>query len=187
MNTLVINLPSRTDRLIQVTKELEGIDFTIVNGVEHTNPMLGIAQAHLNCIHIAKQREWDKVLILEDDVVLRKGALEYLNRALDKTPEDWNVLLGGLYECRKFTPTNEYWDKVGEFCGLHFYIVNANYYDKILEYDGVHHIDRWMNHKGTRGNCYVTKKFIATQRDGFSDNVKKRVDYSDKINRFPLL
>jgi hypothetical protein len=124
---------------------------------------------------------------MEDDVVLRPGAFEYLDHAINFAPEGWDILLGGVYESELLTPINEYWNKTGEFCGLHFYIVAERAYEKILKYNGKHHIDRWMNHKGKGLNCYVTKKFIATQRDGFSDNVRKVKSYSDNLKRFQLL
>jgi GR25 family glycosyltransferase involved in LPS biosynthesis len=184
---LVINLPERTDRLEQVKKELAGIDYQIVQGVINQSPMLGIAQAHVNCSMIAKANEWPRVLIMEDDVVLRNGAFDYLNTALENLPHDWDILLGGLYETKGLTKYNEYWNRVDEFCGLHFYIVNSKFYDKIIAYPGSAHIDRWMNYRGDKCKVYVTSKLIATQSDGFSDNVKKKVNYEDKIKRFSLL
>lgn len=78
---IVINLPERKDRLEQVKKELAGWDYTVINGVKASKPMLGIAQAHINAVMIASQNEWDKVLIMEDDIQLRKGAEQYLNEA----------------------------------------------------------------------------------------------------------
>lgn len=161
-----------------------------VSGVEHLNPMLGIAQAHINSILIAKQNEWPEVLIMEDDVVFqaREKTLSYLNEALKNVPEDWEVLLGGLYESRGLTKVNDYWSKTGEFCGLHFYIVKSSAYDKIIEgYDERTHFDRWVNKGGKKTKCYVLNKFVAIQSNGMSDNVKKVVDYSDKIKRYSLL
>lgn len=192
INKLVINLPGRKDRLEQFTNEMKWIDSFAqrVNGVEHLKPMLGIAQAHINCILLAKQNEWDKVLIMEDDVVFqaKEKTSAYLNEAFKHVPEDWDVLLGGLYESRGITKINDYWSRTGEFCGLHFYIVNSKAYDKIIEgYDEKTHFDRWVNKGSKKTNCYVTNKFIATQRPGFSDQRKKLVDDSDRIKRFQLL
>jgi glycosyl transferase family 25 len=185
-------LPSRTDRLKSFVEQIKYLDSYAqkVNGVEHDKPMLGIAQAHINSILIAKQNEWPEVLIMEDDVVFqaKEKTLPYLNEALKNLPEDWDVLLGGVYETRHLTKTNEYWSRTGEFCGLHFYIVNSKAYDKVIEgYDERTHFDRWVNKGGKKLNCYVTNKFIATQSNGMSDNVKKVVDYSDRIKRFSLL
>jgi hypothetical protein len=183
---IVINLPERTDRLELVKKELAGIEFILMPGVSNIKPMVGIGQAHINAVLIAKQNEWPSVLIIEDDLSLRKGSIPYLEEALKNVPEDWEILLGGIYEGR-LKKVNDYWASVGEFCGLHFYIVNSNAYDKVLTYDFKHHIDRWMNLRGERLKCYVLNKFVATQWDGFSDNIKKESKYSDKLKKFSLL
>jgi hypothetical protein len=184
---IVINLPSRKDRLEQVKKELAGWDYTIIEGVVNEKPMLGIAQAHINAVMIAQQNEWDQVLIMEDDLVLRPGAETYLNEALNNLPDSWDILLGGCYDCKQLSDHNKYWNQVGEFCGIHFYIVNKTAYQRFLDYDGHHHIDRWINLRSRVLRCFITKKFVATQRNGFSDNCKKEVDYSNKIAKYQLL
>jgi glycosyl transferase, family 25 len=187
---LVINLPQRTDRLELFKQELIHINshVQIINGIEHQNPMVGIGQAHINCILIAKQNEWDNVIIMEDDCIFqgKEKTLEYINNCLLNAPNDWDILLGGVYYSKKRSPFNDYWERIGEFCGLHFYIVNSKAYDKILEYDFTQHIDRWLNHNN-RLNCFVAKKFFATQRDGFSDNTKKKEDYSRLLKKYELL
>lgn len=181
LNKYVISLPHRTDRLSLVQKELEGWDYTVIPGVLKDNPVHGIAQAHLNCI-----QQPGHVLIMEDDIVLRNGAENHFNQALQHAPEGWDILLGGVYETKGLAPVNEYWDQLKGFCGLHFYLVNEKAKEKILNYDfnSNQHIDRWI---GKNFNCYVLKKYIATQRSGFSDNVKKEADYSHLIKKSQLL
>lgn len=188
---LVINLPYRTDRLELFNKEFNYISDSspqIVNGVIDPNPIKGIGQAHINCILIAKQKEYEHVIIMEDDCVFqgKEKTLDYINKCLLNAPNDWDILLGGVYYSKQRSPFNEYWERVGEFCGLHFCIVNSKAYDKILEYDFTQHIDRWMN-INNRLNCYVAKKFFATQRDGFSDNTKKKEDYKNLLKKYELL
>jgi GR25 family glycosyltransferase involved in LPS biosynthesis len=189
LNKLVINLPSRRDRLENVQSQLNGIEYTIIDGVIDSKPLLGIAQAHLNCIKHAKANNWSEVLIMEDDVVLRPNFEDHLNHCLYNLPTDWEVLLGGVYNKKSLIKHNDFWDKIGEFRGLHFYIVNQSAYDKILSYDPseMQHIDAWINRHGKRLNCYVTKKFVATQKAGYSDNVKATVDYSHLIGKNQLL
>lgn len=187
LNKFVINLSERTDRREQVEKELAGWKFSYAPGFMDKDPMKGIAKAHTSCIYNAQFLNWSEVLIMEDDVVIRKGAEEYLNEALNNVPEDWEILLGGVYESKGLTPFNDYWNRTAEFCGLHFYIVRNTAYNKILAYDNKLHIDRWMNYLDQGLRCYVLKKFIATQREGFSDNVKSYKDYSDKLKKFKLL
>lgn len=192
LNKLVINLPERTERLAEFKKELIYLpcsNIQVMPGVKDKTVYKGIAQAHLNAILLAKQNDWHEVLIMEDDCVFqgKEQTYDYLLNALEDAPADWDILLGGIY-FGNVVPFNNYWNKVGEFCGLHFYIVNSKAYDKILKYDGTQHIDRFMNSKN-RLNCYVTKKFLATQRDGYSDNQGKHVDLSHilKSNKYKQL
>lgn len=187
---LVINLPHRADRLELLKKELIHINANvqIINGIEHNNPMFGIGQAHINCILIAKQMEYEHVIIMEDDCIFQAQdkTLYYINKCLLNAPNDWDILLGGVYYSKQRSEYNDYWQRIGEFCGLHFYIVNSKAYDKILEYDFKHHIDRWLN-QNNRLNCFVAKKFFATQRDGFSDNTKKVENYKQLLDKYILL
>ncbi len=192
LNKCVINLPERPERLAAFKKELVYLpcsNLTVMNGVNHSVSLKGIGQAHLNCVLLAKQNEWPYVLIMEDDCVFqgKEQTYDYLLNCLSNLPENWDILLGGLYFSKLLTPVNEFWNQTGEFCGTHFYIVNSNCYDEILKYDFSQHIDRWMNWQGKGLKCFVTKKFIATQRDGWSDNVKAKVNYSSKLKNFKLL
>ena len=184
---LVINLPARQDRLDAVTAQLTSHVFEVIPGVKEKPSHKGIGMAHANAIRYALDSNMPVVCIMEDDCVLRVGFEAYLNEALNNLPEDWEILLGGVYEGQPMRH-NSHWSKVGEFCGLHFYIVRHEVYQKILsEYDFKIHIDRWMNLRGDRFKCYVTSKFIATQSAGVSDNTGVYQDYSHMIKSNLLL
>nr|WP_298659796.1 glycosyltransferase family 25 protein [uncultured Flavobacterium sp.] len=189
LNKLVINLPSRVDRRENVLTQLNGVDFEFIDGVIDNKPLIGIAKAHLSCVQKAKDNNWPQVLIMEDDLILRPNFEKYLNECLYNCPENWDVLLGGVYNSKQYLNYNDFWDKLGEFRALHFYIVNQKAYDKILAYDfeSMQHIDAWMNRHGRNLNCFVTKKFIATQQSGFSNNANATVDYSHLISKVKLL
>lgn len=188
----IINLPERTDRLRSINSELKWLFFdesyTLVDGVRSTKAKDGIAMSHLSCIKSASEMFAPYCIIIEDDCVFqaKEKTREYVYKALENLPDDWDLLLAGVYESKRSQPFNEYWFKTNEFCGLHFYIVKNTAYEKILSFDSDSHIDRWMA-RDSGLNCYVSKKFFATQLNGFSDNVKKDVDYSDKLKRFELL
>lgn len=190
INKCVINLPHRPEKLKQVKEEIDSFfdnkDFQLINGVIEETPHKGIAQAHMNCISLAKSNNWDSVLIIEDDLQFRSNAKEYTNKAFKDVPIDYNILLGGLYSTDKLTPYNEYWQETKEFCGLQFYIVNSNAYDTILNFKKNMHIDRFMVGRGEL-KSYVTNKFFAIQRAGISDNIGMYKDYSDYLTKFELL
>lgn len=187
----IINLPERVDRLRSVDSELKWLfydeSYTLVDGVRLSPARDGIAQSHLNCIKQAKEGLYPYCIIIEDDCIFqaKEHTREYVYNALENVPDDWDILLSGVYDVKGSEKFNDYWFKVREFCGLHFYIVKNTAYDKILSYTPGTHIDRWMGRSGL--NCYVSKKFFAIQSNGFSDNVGKDVDYSDKLSKFELL
>jgi hypothetical protein len=185
----LINLPERTIKLIDSEKEINSFfdnkAYKLIEGVKEDVSYKGIAQAHMNCISYAKENNFDNVLIMEDDIAFRSNAKQYAINAFNDVPSDYDLLLGGLYNSEKLTPYNEYWNKTSEFAGLHFYVVNKKAYDKILSFKKNGHIDRYMCKANLK--CYVTKKFFATQRAGFSDNVGQFKDYSYLLDKFDLL
>ncbi len=179
---VVINLPERSERLERFKMNFNRLHpdstFKVIDGVRKQPVHVGIAEAHLNCIGLAKENGWDKVLIMEDDLYIPNiKANEYMTSALNKLPEDWDVALGGVYWRRSEIKINNYWKKISEFCSLHWYLVSSKCYDKLLTYDGSNHYDRWV---GTQGlNVYCTNKYFAIQYDGWSDNVNQETKYND--------
>ncbi len=189
-NTCLINLPNRPEKLESAITEMKSFfdnpGFFKVDGVIESSPYLGIAQAHINCIQLAKECGWKRVVIIEDDIEFMPGAKEYANECFKNLPDDWDILLGGLYSTDKLTPYNEYWQHTREFAGLHFYMVNEKAYDTILNFKKNMHIDRFMAGQG-KLKCYVANKFFAIQKPGHSDNVNMYRDYSEMLTKFELL
>lgn len=190
MNSLVINLPQRVDRYEHFKDEVKwiGLNPFVIDGIIDRPALKGIAKAHMNCILMAQERDWDKVLIMEDDIVFqgKEKTIPYFNECLKNLPNDWDILLGGLYEKSKTTHYNKYWDSVECFCGLHFYIVNSGCYEKLLTWDGVSHYDKWLGKQNL--SIFVTNKYISHQRDGYSDNSETVTDYNNiHLNKLKLL
>lgn len=186
---LVISLPERTDRREHVKKELDyfGWDFNFIDGVRKTPVHLGIAEAHKKCIKLAKDLNLPYICILEDDVLFqsKEKTKDYLNLAFANVPDDFDILLGGYYT-GALLKRGKYWNEIGQFCGLHFYIVAEKFYNRILEYTDNGHIDRYMN-EDERTKVYCTEKFFAIQLDGWSDNTNKNTTYSATLNKKMLL
>ena len=69
-NAFYINLESRPDRKKHVEKQLKniGISAERFNAIKLPNGALGCSMSHLKCLEIAKQNDWDSVLIIEDDI-----------------------------------------------------------------------------------------------------------------------
>jgi len=192
INKIVINLPERVQRLHDFKQEFQYLQsytgYYTVSGVIEDRPEKGIAKAHHNAIRMAKEKGWDKVLIMEDDVMFpgKDKTVPYMEEAFKKLPENWDIIVGGVYYLRNETKVNNYWRRIGEFCALHWYIVNEKAYDKLLSFEYTGHYDRWMGKQGL--NIYLPRRFWAIQRDGWSDNVKKETDYNKtRLKQFEIL
>lgn len=191
-NICVISLPNRGDRLQQFYLEINKLFSTpsviLIDGVVDLPVHKGIAQAHLNCVQYAKDNNLPYIIICEDDLKISDSLRlkEYVNNAFTSLPDDYNILLGGIYSSESLTHYNDYLNITSTFCGTHFYIINSNCYDKILSFDKTMHIDRWLASKANL-KCYVVKEFFATQHNGFSDNVNNTVNYDNYLASFKLL
>lgn len=190
MNAFLINLPERKDRLNKFLSELNHfpLNIEVVNGIHHQEPKIGIALAHINCIRIAQQRGYNQALIIEDDCYFpaKEAAFVHFHKCLNNLPNEWDVLLGGVYDSRGLTYHNEYWNQTDQHCGGHFYIINESMFERALSYDNTHHFDRYLNLNSDR-KCFVAKKMFAIQRNGYSDNMKAEMNYDHKLKPFELL
>lgn len=185
----VISLPERSDRLIafeyNLRKIFDNVDYIKFDGVKHKLSFKGIGQAHLNCIKYAKDNQLENILIMEDDLLIPSlNTKEYVEKAFNNIPDNYECLLGGIYTSAGRSKYNEYWEQTLEFSGLHFYIVNEKAYDKILQYDFTMHIDKWI---GKKLNCYFASPMFAIQQTGFSDNVNQLIDYTYLLKKFTIL
>jgi hypothetical protein len=91
-----INLPSRTDRwdgAVSGFTEL-GIENMVlkVDGIVHEEPNIGHNNAVLDVINDAKANGYEKILLLEDDVIFEDNALEILSGVTNQIPENWDLL-----------------------------------------------------------------------------------------------
>lgn len=176
MKAHVIHMPHRIDRLDNLLKEFKEqniTDFKIWDAVVHpTITILGVAESHKRIVEFAQTNNLPEVLIMEDDVSFYdKGAFDFF---MDNKPEDFDIYLGGIYH-GYIKPDNT----VDDFCGLHCYIVKAQFYDTFINLPisagtMFMNIDRALMHKG---RYYVCNPFVAYQMDGYSDNKKADATY----------
>jgi glycosyl transferase, family 25 len=68
-----INLDHRTDRKMHMENQLEQIrmagNITRFNAIKNANGRIGCSLSHLKCIQLAKEANWESVMILEDDIL----------------------------------------------------------------------------------------------------------------------
>jgi GR25 family glycosyltransferase involved in LPS biosynthesis len=195
----VINLPERTQRLERTIIELNKFydytkEFTIVEGVRHKQPMIGIAQSHMNAVKLAKDNNWPAVLIIEDDVkFIGTNPKLYADNIFNNVPNDAQILLGGIYTGVPIKTTNYAWNEIKEFSALHFYVVLSSAYYTFLSFKELtpQHIDRALakdkSNYGLGIKSYVASEFFAIQYSGFSDNQGKDMSYDHLLKKYKLL
>jgi GR25 family glycosyltransferase involved in LPS biosynthesis len=187
IDKFLINLPERKDRLKRSISEINSFftntDFNLICGDRLESPELSIASSHIKCMKESLDKEY--ILIMEDDIkFISNKSFEYAQTAFDNAPPDADILLGGAYFKRGIYKYNNYWDRVEDFCALHFYIVKTSSYQKIIDNYSRGHLDRWM---GPNLKCYCTKLLFTKQYNGFSDNTGKYENYDHHINKYKTI
>lgn len=83
----VVNLERRKDRLESIKKEMDyvGWDYEYFPAIDLNNHV-GCTKSHLEIIKIAKQRGYDKVLIVEDDCTIMPYAKSFIELSESKFP-----------------------------------------------------------------------------------------------------
>jgi len=185
LRKLVINLPSRQDRLEQFRKELPKLffdpSFEIISGVEGD-----IVAAHKTALEYARYCNFPAVLIMEDDLRLSNSPnlIKYTEEAFKSLKTDFKCVSGGVYG-GSLTKVDAYWSEVMGFAGAHFLIYRQEVYDQIINHDfGTTHYDRRLS---SICKCAVLNQFIATQQNGYSDHRKKTVNDDHYLNGFKML
>ncbi len=182
-----INLKRRTDRWEHVTEEIKkmGEEYELVrfDAIDNKkNPASGTAESFITLIKQAKENNMPNIHIIEDDLVLHENSNKIWKEAVDNLPDDWDILLGGVYYCRNQKKINDHMVKTGDFCSLHFVMFNAKCYDKVLSYKvdnlKLTHIDRFLGRLSQKGelNVYIVWPMFAKQMANYSDIRKREVD-----------
>ncbi len=205
-HTFLINLNERTDRLETVTKELNknNIKFerfsaikpirseipgkqynhmTIggANKEQYVISTCGVKQSHIEIIKIAKDRKYEKILILEDDVVFAENFESVFNLVVpDLNKLDWEMLFFGVNHVKPWIPCTQNLGKIVRAYAIHAYIIRQELYDKLIvntvnsgkEIDVYYADDIFPHH-----NCYCVRPTIVWQKAGFSDILQGYRDY----------
>lgn len=210
-----MNLDNRPDRWAQVVKDFQRLQNVMPIDIERVSavkgekfPQQGVTDTFKKIITLAKEMGLEYVLIMEDDLFVVDA--ERVKKCLENAPDEWDILLGGVYMyapktqpmcpkivngvCRSGTRCrgnhspdtgrpNEYWMEIGDFCSLHFTIVRATIYDEILKIKGnALHLDRTLGKLSKNGKfkVWVMHPMPCQQRPGFSDLRGRRVDDNKK-------
>jgi glycosyl transferase family 25 len=190
-----INLESRVDRKQHVEKELSniGISATRFNAIKLTNGAIGCSMSHLKCLEIAKQNNWEHVLIVEDDILFLNPELfkNQLNKFF-KSHSDFDVVLIAGNNMPPYQKIDDSCVKVYRCQTTTGYIVQRHYYDTMITNikEGIqklmknpeHHvqyaIDKYWFRLQEKDNWFLITPLTVTQREDYSDIEKRHTNYT---------
>ncbi len=193
-----INLERRTDRNEETIKELKKIGITKpnrFNAIEHEKGIIGCARSHIACLKEAKKRNWEYVLIFEDDVkfLKPKDTLNKMKKYINSRFLPYDVLLfsgnnkGPLalhakypkdlvrvfqcYCCTMYAVKRHYYDTIIDNFEESIKLVLENPEDKTAPHDC-----NWFKLMA-RDNFFLTIPLTTVQRESYSDIEERDVNY----------
>lgn len=200
-HALYINLDSRNDRREHVDAQLAALKNGMMcnlkperfNALRHANGAIGCSMSHLRCIKLAQERNWDHVLVCEDDVLFTNVALflTQLSKFLATVP-DWDVVLLAGNNIPPFHVVNDACIKVRNCQTTTAYIVKQHYYGTLIDNyrEGIHQlmraptqrinyaIDRFWFELQRRDQWFLITPLSVVQREDYSDIEGRVTDYS---------
>jgi hypothetical protein len=131
--------------------------------------------------------EYDRTLIIEDDILLKDGWQDKWKEAEPHIPEDWDMLYMGANLQRYSYEYNEHWVKIGGCWTGHCFGLNRKSAQYILdEFNKDEFVvgDALFMHlqQYQKINAYLINPMFAYQRPGWSDLQDKWVDYNGMMD-----
>jgi hypothetical protein len=135
-NVVYINLQERIDRKAQVEEQLSKvglINFNRFNAIKLPNGALGCSMSHLKCLQLAKERNLDHILIVEDDIIFLNPDIFVcqLNKFLQNNKE-WDVLLIAGNNVPPYRVVDESCVQVSWCQTTTGYLIRNQYYDTLI-------------------------------------------------------
>lgn len=192
---LYINLDDRKIRRKNVEQQLDilGWKGERIKAIKLTNGALGCSLSHLKCIKLAKDRDYDMVLICEDDIYFTDPAL--FKRQLAKflsSNISWDVAIIAGNNMPPYEKHSDFCIKVSHCQTTTGYIVKQHYYDTLMDNfnSGIkllmraqekhreYAIDKFWLNLQKKDNWFMIIPATITQKPDYSDIEKKITNYN---------
>tara|TARA_B000000557_G_C20793657_1_gene452242 strand:+ start:491 stop:1108 length:618 start_codon:yes stop_codon:yes gene_type:complete len=185
-NVFYINLKHRKDRKRHVENELNklGWKYERFNAIKNKDGRLGCSMSHLKLLEMAKTKQLEYIVIIEDDIEFKNHKLynEKLNRFFNKKI-DYDVLMiaGNIRKPIEFLDNETM--RIKKSFTTTGYIVKQNYYDKLIN-----NIKRGVNglirYPGIKGKFEIDVNWFELQANDtwlllYPRTVSQMKDYSD--------
>jgi predicted O-methyltransferase YrrM/mannosyltransferase OCH1-like enzyme/GR25 family glycosyltransferase involved in LPS biosynthesis len=195
---VVLTTDKRSDRESNISEHLNsrGIPFTILRSKMHAKPVIGCIEAHINAIRRAKARNYDAIMICEDDIVVTD---RFANFRANSVPKEWDMLYFGGILTHMLDGRTVDWVRGVIWCN-HAYVVKRHMYDLILDYYATYSNQpteiqsngtvieptiatdhMFTDHFHTKYKCWLAIDQYIVQREDFS-NIDNRVKWANNFD-----
>ena len=202
MNTIkhsfYINLDSRPDRKSWCESQLQsiGLQSNRFNAIKLQNGAIGCSMSHLKCLQIAKEKGWDHLLMVEDDIEFTNPELlkTQFEKFLKNTPKnDWDVVIIAGNNMPPYEIIADYCVKVTKCQTTTSYLVNGHYFDTLIANikDGIallmkephnhriYAIDKYWFRLQQKDRWFLITPLTVTQRQDYSDIEQRITNYTN--------
>jgi len=188
-----INLKHRTDRWENCLEQFQKYDinvsrFDAINGKNiipsGKNGLLageiGIIRSNYKIIEEAKNNNYEKIIIFEDDVVLTNDFTVKFSQYYDNTPKDWCFIYMGGNHIHKPVAINERIHRMRYSYAIHAICIHEKMYDIILNLlkKELEQVDVTYAKLQRLHPSYVFIPHLAWQKEGHSDIQGGYVNYN---------
>lgn len=189
-----INLDRRPDRKAKCIEQFNNLNMEveffsaidkekIENNTRITTGQLACLSSHYNVIRKAKKHGYNRILVLEDDVVISDNFIPLFFENIKDVPEDCRMLyFGGNHLNGKVKITDNVYKMVSSLT-THAYSIKSDFYDIILARleQVMFPIDVYYAHLHREHPSYVIQdgeKQLIWQDVGYSDIDESECDYT---------
>jgi hypothetical protein len=181
-----INLSYRQDKKVQVLNQtrywclqppnifpaIYGDGLEIPPWFKQGGPAFGCRASHIAVLQNAIDNNIDKLLVLEDDMLLCNNFNYLFLNFMRQVPEDWEICYLGGQHFKKPTPIGNKIVKCQDTQRTHAYCVQGAFKQVLLDLlkeERDAHIDWTMGSHCSNWKAYAPEKFIIYQSGGMSD------------------
>lgn len=184
----VINLPERTDRLLDIAEQLYkwNIPYELVNAVKHENGAEGLRITVESIFREAVKQEWESILIFEDDAIFVDSGgnpNEVMEKVVEQLPKTWDILYLGAQCTTGFKMrVSPNLLLVENAYATHAWALSLHGIKEVLMSVLEAPIDNSVVNKiQPQGNTYITYPLLCSQRAGVSDIGNTYIDWNPFI------
>lgn len=190
-----INLETRTNRKEHVEQQLRnvGLEATRFNAIRHEVGAIGCAMSHLELLRMAKHKQLDHILIVEDDILFLNPDVFQINLArFLASDHTFDVLMLAGNNMGPFRIQDDTCVQVRNCFTTTGYLVREAYYDRLIANiekglelfqenptkGHLYAIDVYWQTLQQQGVWYLLTPLSVIQMPDYSDIEQKQVDYS---------